>query len=293
MKKQKHTLYLVALVIVAIWGETFVSSKVLLTKGLMPADIFLYRFVIAYTGLALLSHKNWRAKTWKDEALFLLSGVFGGSMYFLTENMALKYSTASNVAIIVGITPLITALLLAIFYKDERMNRRQFLGSLIAFAGLILVVLNGQLALHLNPIGDVLAFGAALSWGFYSLIMKKVAHRYDVRFLTRKVFGYGLLTILPWFFYVEPLHASPTLLTMPEVWINLLYLALVASLLCFLAWNWVLPRLGVVKATNIVYTQCFFTMLISAFVLHEKITWMAIVGTLILIGGMMLMSRKK
>lgn len=284
---------LLAFLVVAIWGETFVSSKVLLMEGLMPADIFFYRFTVAYLGLIVLSHRRLWARSWRHEMLLAISGVAGGSLYFLMENMALRYSTASNVAILVGTTPLVTALLLALCYKDERMNGRQVVGSLIAFLGLILVVLNGQFILHLNPLGDALALGASATWGVYSLCMKPLTGQYDTPFITRKVFGYGLLTILPWFFLVEPLRLDPQLLSHTTVWANLLYLSLVASLGCFLTWNWVLPRLGVVKATNVVYSQCAFTMLISVLILGERITWMAILGTLILIGGMALISKAR
>lgn len=289
---KKHLYLLLALLVVAIWGETFVSSKVLLTAGLQPAQIFFIRFVLAYLCMLCLSHKRLWARSLTDELLFLLSGITGGSLYFLTENMALKYSTASNVAILVGTTPLVTAFLLALFYKEERMSRHQFLDSLIAFCGLVLVVLNGQLNLHLNPLGDTLALCAATTWGFYSLIMKRITRRYDSVFITRKVFAYGILSILPWFVLVEPLYANIHLLSQPTVLGNLLYLAFVASMGCFLLWNWVLPRIGIVRATNVVYTQCLFTMLISSLVLHERITPMAICGTAILILGMLLVARK-
>lgn len=290
---KSHWLILMALVVIAIWSETFVSSKILLSTGLMPADIFFFRFLLSYVCLVAISHKRLWAKTLKHELLFFASGVAGGSLYFLTENMALKFSTASNVAIIVGTTPLMTALILACFYKDERMNRRQLIGSLLAFLGLILVVLNGQFVLHLNPLGDVLALSASITWGFYSLFMKTLSTQYDTQFITRKVFAYGLISILPWFVCIEPLQTNWQLLQRPGVWINIVYLGLVASLLCFLAWNWLLPRLGVVKSTNIIYTQCAFTMIISAAVLGETITLMAITGTIILIGGMLLISHKK
>lgn len=291
-KMQLHYLAtLVALMVVAIWGETFVSSKILLMEGMSPADIFFLRFSIAYFCMVLLSHKRLWADCLKHEILLMLLGTFGGSMYFLTENMALKYSTASNVAIIVGVTPMLTALLMACFYKEERMNARQVVGSLIAFAGLTLVVLNGQLMLHLNPVGDALAFAAALTWGLYSLIMKVVSPHYDSRFITRKVFVYGLIGILPWFLFVEPLQTEPEVLLKPVVLGNILYLALVASMLCFVLWNWVLPHLGIVRATNIIYCQAVFTMIISYIVLHERITLMAISGTFILIFGMLLMQK--
>ena len=289
----RHAAVLAAIFVVAVWGETFVSSKVLLTAGLMPADIFFFRFLMAYLCMCLFSHHRLWARSWRDELLFMALGVLGGSLYFLSENMALMYSTASNVAILVGSTPLMTALLLSLFYREERMHGRQITGSVLAFVGMALVVINGQLVLHLNPRGDLLALGASITWGFYSLVMKRLSPRYDALFITRKVFAYGVLSILPYFFLAEPLHADLSVLQQPKVWINLLYLGFVASMLCYFLWNWVLSRLGIVRATNILYMQSFFTMIVSHLVLGERITWMAVAGCLILISGMVMAVKNK
>ena len=152
-----------ALCVCAIWGETFVSTKIVLGEGLMPSDIFFYRFLLGYVCIWAFSYKRLWADNWQDELLLLILGIMGGSLYFLTENMALMFSTASNVAILVGSTPLITAVLMALFYKDERMCTRQMVGSLLAFGGMALVILNGQVMLHLNPKGDILALCASLT----------------------------------------------------------------------------------------------------------------------------------
>lgn len=279
---------LMAILVVFIWGETFISTKVLITRGLMPADIFIYRFSLAYLCIWAFSPKKLWCGSWADELVMLLLGVFGGSLYFLTENSALRLSPASNVAMLVTSSPLLTALVMAVFYRDERMNLKQAGGALIAFVGMALVVLNGKFVLKINLAGDLLALGAALTWAAYSLFMKRVSGRYDVVFITRKVFGYGLLTIIPYFFFVEPLNISGAILSQPAVWGNLVYLGLVASLGCFLVWNWCLPRLGTVRTTNLIFAQPFFTMLIAYVILGERITWMAILGTAILTVGMML-----
>ena len=86
----------------------------------------------------------------------------GGSFYFLTENMAQEYAPASNVSLIVCTAPVWTALLLSLAYRGERMTRRQIGGSALAFAGMVLVVLNDRFVLHLSPKGDLLALSAAL-----------------------------------------------------------------------------------------------------------------------------------
>ena len=285
---KQHMAIVVALCVCAIWGETFVSTKILLENGLMPSDIFFYRFILGYICIWAFSYKRLWADTWQDELLLLVLGIMGGSLYFLTENMALMFSTASNVAILVGSTPLITAVLLALFYKDERMNTRQMVGSLLAFSGMALVILNGQLVLHLNPKGDILALCASLTWAFYSLVIKRLSRHYNSLFITRKIFVYGIITILPYLWMKSPLQTDLTILSKPTVWVNLLYLGVVASMFCFIAWNWTLKKLGTVRATNIIYLQSFWTMFFSYLILDEHITLMAICGTATLILGMYL-----
>ncbi len=290
--KRQYAL-LTAFCVIAVWAETFVSSKIILDRGLAPADIFFYRFVVAYLLIWLISPKRLFADSFVDELRMMALGIFGGSLYFLTENSALAASTASNVAIIVCSAPIITAVLMANFYKDEVMNAKQIVGSCVAFLGMVLVIFNGEVVLKLNPKGDILAFSAALTWGFYSLIIKRLSGRYPTRLITRKVFAYGILTILPYFFFVHPLNFDAAVLSQPAVWANLVYLSVVASLMCFLSWNWCLKVLGTVKTTNLIYCQPFFTMLFSFIVLDERITWMAVAGTLVLTVGTVMVERNK
>lgn len=293
MKNGKSNIlpFLAALAVVLVWAETFVSSKILIGAGLRPADIFSVRFALAYLLMIPFAGRRLLCESVKDELLMALLGITGGSLYFLMENSALVYAGASDVSIIVCGAPLVTALLISIFYREERLTPLQVLGSVIAMIGVALVVLNGNLVLKFSPLGDILAFGAALTWGFYSLLMRKVEGRYDVRFTTRKVFFYGLITILPWYAVNGLPELDAAVLAKPAVWGNLLYLGTIASFVCFLTWNWCLGRLGTVLTTNIIYFQPFFTMMVAALILGERITWMAILGTVILTGGMILASR--
>lgn len=271
---------------VFVWGTTFVSSKVLLNAGISPADIFVVRFTMAYLVMSAVSHKRMWASSWVDELTLLLLGVMGGSLYFLTENYALVYSTTANVSILVSTCPLLTALLCSLFYKNERLTRRQLFGSLLAFVGGALIILNGQLILHLNPLGDALALCAALTWAFYSLFMRRIMGRYSSDFITRKVFFYGVLTVLPYFVFFSPFRLNLSTVSQPLIASNLLFLGIVASTGGYLMWNWVMKRLGAVKATNYIYLQTLVTMVAGAVILNERITLMALSGVIILIVGM-------
>ena len=285
IKYTEYKYHAAALFTVAVWGATFVSTKVLIAHSLTPAEIFLLRFALAYVCIWPLSKGRLRADGWRDEALLAAAGVTGGSLYFLTENMALEYAPASNVSLIVCTAPVWTALLLSLVYRGERMTRRQIGGSALAFAGMVLVVLNGRFVLHLSPKGDLLALSAALLWMVYSLAVKRIGGRYPAVFITRKVFFYGLLTILPVFAF-QPFSVGAEVLARPAVWGNLLFLGVVASMLCYILWNAAMHRLGAVRTTNYIYFNPLVTIVTAALCIGERITAAALAGAALILYGM-------
>ena len=223
----KHGYYhLIAILVVAIWGLTFISTKVLINHGLTPQEIFFYRFLIAYLGIWVISPKRLSEKATK------------GLIY----------------------------------------------GSILALIGVGLVVFNGSFVLKLSPVGDLLTLLAALSWAFYSLVIKKMTGRYPTVFITRKIFFYGVLTILP-AFLLHPLQPDFDVLLKPVVLSNLLFLAVLASLVCYVLWNVVLKQLGTVRASNYIYLNPLVTMVASVIILHEQITWITLLGAGCIIFG--------
>lgn len=284
MKLKTGWYHAIALGVVIVWGMTFISTKLCLIEGLSPSDIFFYRFLIAYILIWFFGVKRLLAKTWRDEFLFFLLGVTGGSIYFLTENTALNYTLTSNVALLVCTAPLLTAGFSHFFLKDERLTRQVGQGSLVALIGAGLVIFNGHFVLKLSPVGDLLSISAAVCWAVYTILLKKVGNRYSSLFITRKVFFYGLLTILPIFLW-EPLNTDASVLLRPTVVGNLLFLGVAASLLCYFLWNIVVERLGAVQATNYVYINPIVTLIGSAFILGESVTAYAVVGAALILLG--------
>lgn len=291
MKKLLY--HILAVATVSIWGTTFVSTKVLLHHGLTPDVIFTLRFLMAYGVLWLLRPRlgMW-CRNLRDELRMVGLGITGGSLYFLTENAALCYAPAANVSLLVCTTPLLTILLMRLAYRhSERLSRYTVGGSLLALAGVALVVLNGHFALKLNPRGDLLALSASLLWALYTLLLRSVEGRYRNLLITRKVFGYGLLTILPYLAWHQP---EPSLETFraPAVWGNLLFLGLIASLVCYATWNAVVKNLGASFSSNYLYLNPLAATLAAALVLQEVITPTAAFGACMILAGIAL-ARKK
>lgn len=288
--------HLAAFFVVAVWGSTFVFTKLLLLSGLSSAHIFTLRYILAYVLLLLFSlarkkGQRWQTESWRDELILFGMGVTGGSLYFLAENESMNYTTTTNSSLIVSSTPLLTAALVGLFYRSERMNRVQTIGSLIAMAGVVVVILNGRFVLHLSPIGDALALTAALCWAFYSLMMIQVNKRYDELFITRRVFLYGLLTIIPYYMIV-PGMPPLDVLARPAILVNLFFLGIVASMLCFLIWAWAIKKIGAVAATNYVYVSPVVSVVFAWLILSESITLFFLTGAALILVGMYLADRK-
>lgn len=282
---------LMSLFTIIVWGTTFVSTRVLLDYGLSPAAIFFYRFLLSYVliWLCLPGHRHqlWSLRV-GDELLFFCMGLSGGSLYFLCENTALGITLTYNVALILCTTPLITSFLSHCFVRGERISRSLIYGSLVALLGVSLVIFNGSIILRINPLGDVLTLTAALLWGIYTIILKRFDDCYSVVFITRKVFFYGLLSILPFIEYGSLFGSG---LLEPVICCNLLYLGIIASLLCFVMWNSALKHLGAIRTSNYLYFVPVVTLITSAIVLEEAITLLSMVGALLIIGGVYMSER--
>lgn len=289
--------HLGALLTIAIWGVSFVSTRVLLDNGMHPAEIYIYRFILAYLLVLIISHKQLFANSLRDELLFISIGLCGGSIYFIAENTALQYTLVSNVSLLTSTSPLITTLLIGILYKNERPNIGMVIGSIIAFLGVGCVIFNSSFNLEVNPLGDLLSLAAAFGWAVYSLILRKLNANYDVWFITRKAFFYGIITALPFLSVESGELCNPfVILQRPAVIGNLLFLGVGASMVAYLLWAECVKRMGAIKANNYMYLQPVFTMVFSAIILSEKITIIGIIGFATILLGLWLgdyLSRKK
>ncbi|MDE6812911.1 MAG: DMT family transporter, partial [Duncaniella sp.] len=266
-----------AAVAVIGWGVSFISTKVLLDNGLHPIEIYIYRFALAYVALLLFCHDRIMSNSWRHELTFMLSGLFGGSIYFISENVALEYTLVSNVSLITSLSPLLTVLLIGFVYRSDRPGKETILGSIIAFLGVGLVIFNSSFSLSINPLGDLLSLLAAMSWAIYSIVIKKLNPLYSALFITRKTFFYGVITAIP-FLLIEPEITPPTVLLEPVLLANLLFLALFCSLFAYLMWAVIIGKIGAVKASNYMYFQPVVTLLFSYFILSEKISIIGYTG---------------
>ena len=291
MQHKNKVAHLLSLITIIVWGTTFISTKMLL-KDFSPVEILFFRFIMGYAALWAIYPKFLKSKSWHEEITFAMAGVSGVTLYFLFENIALIHTLASNVGIIVAVAPMFTALLAHNLLEGEKMEFRFLMGFLVAIVGIALVIFNGNFILKLNPIGDILAVLAALTWAVYSILMKKIsAFGYNMIQCTRRVFLYGLLFMLPALLIFDRDLNFSGFKSLPNVF-HIFYLGLGASAACFVTWNWAVGVLGAVKTSTYIYLVPLVTIVMSALFLGEKMTWMALLGTALTLVGIYISKSK-
>ncbi len=196
--------------------------------------------------------------TARQELAFAAAGLCGVCLYYLMENIALTYTMASNVGVIISVAPFFTALLSHLFlHQDEKLRPGFFLGFAVAMAGIILISFNGS-SLQFGPTGDLLALLAAFLWAFYSILTKKISsYGYPTILTTRRTFFYGILFMVPALFFFD-FQWDLTRFANPVYLLKILFLGLGASVL----------------------------------ILHEPFTWMTGAGMFLTLAGLLLSEYK-
>lgn len=284
--------HLSALLTIFIWGTTFISTKVLLV-AFKPIEILFFRFVIGLLILLIIYPKKMPATTKKQEITFALAGLTGITLYYLLENIALTYSLASNVGVIISIAPFFTAVLSCCILKEEKLSHNFFLGFIMAIIGIALISFNGSTNFKLNPLGDFLALLAAMIWAVYSILIKKIGeYSFNTIQVTRRIFMYGIMFML---FALVPFGFTLDLnrFSNPVYLGNIIYLGIGASAICFVTWNWAVKILGTIKTSIYIYIVPVVTVVTSMLILNEKITVMAIIGTVMTLMGLFLSQSKE
>lgn len=286
-----NTGHLAAIITIIIWGTTFISTKVLL-QNFNPIEILFFRFIIGFLTLILIYPKKLKTTGLKQELYFISAGLCGVTLYFLFENIALTYSNASNVGVIISISPFFTAIFANIFLKNERLKLNFFIGFFLSIVGIFIISFNGSKILKINPIGDILAVFAAIIWSLYSILVKKInAFNYNIIASTRRIFLYGLLLMIP-FLFILKFRLDLNRFKNITSFLNIIYLGFGASALCFVTWGFAVKTLGAVKTSVYIYAVPVITLVTSAVILKENINFAAILGTFLIITGLFISENK-
>ncbi len=279
----QHALYRgLALLIITVWGFTYISTKILYAHGLGALDVLFLRTALAYLALVVVSPKWFFADSTRDELKIAALGIVWVPLYYGLEHFALASTQASTVAILLSTGPLMTALLAVIFFHSFRMHWTMIVGLCSAATGVFLMWFDNQVLFEMNGTASLMTLGAAFFWALYSMMLKSLSG-YPLSFVARKAFGYGLLALLP--FYV--MHGGTPIekLLEPSVLFNVVFLALVTMTFCAVLWARVSAELGAKAAGQFLYWVPVISALAALAILNEHISFVGIMGAAMILCG--------
>jgi len=282
------------------WGVSFIATTVIV-EVLPPVNTALIRFLLAWLVLAILTKGKKPQGKLKDR---FFGGLWGITLYFIFENYALKYTSPTNVSLIISTIPLFNLIFLRVFSK-VRIDKRHLTGSLIAFTGVAVVIIGDQFRLEVNPIGDLLTFGAVIAWLMYThhvvqiekqkALEKKIYGPADTLTLTRSITFWGFLMLIPSSLIEYVSHPFDYLILFTDwrIILSMLYLGLICSSLAYYFWNESIRKLGSRKTTNAIYIMPLITAVSQAIVLKDIPHTITIIGGVFVVAGLFYSESKK
>lgn len=272
------------LVTVIFWGISFVATKVIV-QTIPPITAAFLRFFISTIFLMIFIRKD--IKYSKKELIYvMLSGFFGVTTYFLFENTALQYTTATNGSLIISATPIMYLLFSDIIRKTFS-HKIRYLGTFLAFLGVAFIVLNGRFVLKLNPLGDILMFGASFAWIFYTIFIEKL-HHHDNLIITKDLNFYGMLFFLPFVFLELKSNGTCPLFELwiqPKIIIAFIFLSVFCTALGYIWWNKAIRLAGAKTVTNGIFFIPIVTVIADAILLKNYPNLLTIFGAILVLLG--------
>jgi drug/metabolite transporter (DMT)-like permease len=184
----------------AVAAVSFFSTTpvlILWAAPLSPCAITIGRLGAAALAIGLLARLN-RQPLFPRRADLPLFGAIGliTALHFLCYIAALSFTTIAHALAITYTAPIFVTLFSAIFLK-EPIAPRKWLGVLVAVAGITILAgfdprMNGRML-----IGDLLALGAAVAFGLYSVAGRSQRDRYGLLTYAGSVYGLAALWMLP------------------------------------------------------------------------------------------------
>jgi drug/metabolite transporter (DMT)-like permease len=277
---------------VLFWGLSFVSSKIILNTGVPQMTMVCIRFVIATVLLNLFLKKlDPSARLRKKDILPLaVSGFFGVTVYFFFESRGIKLTSASHASLIIAVIPVITVLAEALFFRT-RISWLTGIGVVLSVVGVVFVVERpgAGAAGSVSLVGDLFMFGACISWVVYIILSKNLHRRLSDHPITAYQSLFGTAFLIPLALFEARQWVPITL----SAGLNLAYLAVFCSALANFLYVYALSRLGPIAVSPYVNLIPVVGVLGGVVLLGETIVWSQVAGGLVILCGVLLVSRSQ
>jgi drug/metabolite transporter (DMT)-like permease len=280
----------VGLVVVVLWGLSFVATRVAL-RDIGPMTLAFLRFAMAVLVLwPFVRRTLGRVKpTRQDRRDLFLMGFLGVTLAFVLENYGLERTTASHAALLISVAPIATALTEAVMARRVP-ARRVILGLLLAFGGVVLIVGQDDSG-DATLLGDALILATVAIWVVYGFLTKRLTREHPVGWVTGVALLWGAATLLPLAAWETwRLGWTPP---SPWAWASLIFLGIFCSALAYLWWNRAIAILGVTTTNSLIYGMPLVAVIGGVLILDEPLTPEVLAGGALIIVGLVLSNMRR
>jgi drug/metabolite transporter (DMT)-like permease len=286
---RRPTADLMLLATVSLWALNFTVSKYILDHGFHPLAYSSTRYACAaliFAGITLA----WEGSLRVDRRHLPVMGAATGVLFLnqLAFVYALRFTTATTVALLFGTLPIFTALI-ARGSGVERHNLRFWLAAGLSFGGVALVAIGSGGNLSADLKGDGLAVLGAATWAGYSVSIAPLMRRYSP-FRLSAIFLLAVTVALLVAGSRQLAHQSFDLGGL--VWLGFAFAVLGPLVTTNLLWFTAIDRVGPSRASLFANLQPFLAAIVALVLLHEQITTVQVAGGLAIAGGIVLASRQ-
>lgn len=281
---EKKLAHILAVIIMLIWGVSYLSIKVVVTE-INPVLTAFYRFLIASIILfTIMKIRYPKEKILKEDRLKMaLGGLTGVTLYFFFENYSVLFTSASNVAILLSSIPVFTLIAQKIVFK-EKMTIPKVLGATLSFVGIVIIIMSKEKIslFSKGTIGDLMALAAALTWVVYNIITSKFKGTYKSITITTYQGIWGCVFLAP------SLLFSKFTIPSTKASLNLIFLAIFCSCIAYAMYIYCLEHLGATVITTYINLQPIVSLISAKLLINEIVSVWQVVGSVIIILGVFL-----
>lgn len=279
--------YSAILFTVVVWGATLAFTRSILGVVSPSTVVFLRCLLGTLTMLVICGPYDWvkdfTLEQWAKAAVSGLVGVFGVQF---VQGCALNYTSASHASWLVGSIPMLIAGMAVLFLK-EKISSVRAAGFLLGFGGVLAVIFSKQSVAGVGIIptgmGDMLSLTSCILWGVYAMLVSKWFEGVPQRRVTLINMAASLLvmTVIAWFDTGFSEFGKISF----GGWINVIYLGVFCSGICYYLWNRSLEELGAQKAGSFIYIEPLVGVITSWLLLGEHISGVAFAGGALIMAG--------
>jgi len=277
------------LLAITLWALNFSVIKIALREftplgfngvRLIFASGILFLFILLKKEKVGLSRQDWLR--------FLFLGLVGNTFYQLCFIHGLNWTTASNSALIIAMSPAIIALVSTAF-RHERLSWLAWGGIIISFIGLYLVITQqaGGFEWSLaNLKGDLLILTGNFLWAIYTVSSNNFLKKYSPLKFTTWTMIIGAVFFLP--FAWADLRSLPKAQISFTAWGGLIYSGLFALAVCYVLWYSSVKKVG--NSRTAIYDNLvpLFTIVFAGLILGERLTWQQALGAVVILSGVIM-----